>query len=633
MIKSLTPAYLIALSGSVLIITMMLLLFLRERKNAAEMRLLETIWLRFIGAYDEGKSVEQVLSDLLAVVSELLPAPGYYFYTIDRKGENFTLRAARNILPGDPAGPSYAGLAPYRRDAYPPPLGLPLSAMPAAAALKKEGELGIIFVPLAQGMCEYGPKKDPDKNGDKPAGLITIGPVKRINNKTLGRLNRVGKGLAPFLRMMLEHYNMREKFQSLYATSRAVNMITRSTVESDGGIKTFFELGVKLAGASGGVLMVGRDKELNFEMAAWEGLDEVTFRTFRKDYDAHQNFFKVLCRERIKLLQPGTPEYSLVPQYLKERRSGCHALFHLGLKSHPGFAVLFVDKGNSFEPHRLSSVDLFIRRIGDVVRNQQSFKVMSRSYQDTLKTLVAAMDTREPFSVGHSDRVAKYSGAIAESLGLAPPVVDIIGLAGYLHDIGMCCLEDNIFFKLGKFTNQEYETMKLHSQIGAELVKSFGLPWEVLLYIRHHHERWDGWGYPHGLKKEEIPLGARIITVADTFNAKITSRDYRTAVNFNRALADIKDAAGTQLDPLSVQAFLKYFEKKRSLPAAWGRSLEPCWEMKCCPEALSATCPAYGKKEKCWEIGGVKCDFHGDTCANCFVYTEFHGRLEKPALV
>ena len=178
-------------------------------------------------------------------------------------------------------------------------------------------------------------------------------------------------------------------------------------------------------------------------------------------------------------------------------------------------------------------------------------------------------------------------------------------------------LSGDILFKTGRYTDIEYETMKLHTEVGAAIVESTLSKKGVASYIRYHHERWDGYGYPSGLKGEEIPLGARIVAVADMFNAKITGRKYREPASFENAVADLRSAAGLQLDPDLVETLINWFWKKQSNPSIRYRSLGPCWEIHCCPQSISLDCSAYQKTElNCWEMEGTNCAAHGKTCVS-----------------
>jgi hypothetical protein len=173
--------------------------------------------------------------------------------------------------------------------------------------------------------------------------------------------------------------------------------------------------------------------------------------------------------------------------------------------------------------------------------------------------------------------------------------------------------------------------MKHHPQIGEALVDPIKYPLGIPPIVRFHHERYDGLGYPDGLRAEDIPIGARIIAVADTFEAKTSNRNYRPALPFGVAIEQIKEGSGTQFDPNVVEAFLSWIKKRQS-QAPPDRSLERCYEMKRCPEDIKTKCTCVRSNRNCWEVEGRMCKLHGDSdCRTCLVYTEWITRRRNLA--
>lgn len=170
-----------------------------------------------------------------------------------------------------------------------------------------------------------------------------------------------------------------------------------------------------------------------------------------------------------------------------------------------------------------------------------------------LERSLAELELRLPGSSGHARRVARYSAATARRLGLSPPEVARVRRAAALHDIGKLEVAAAIINKPGPLNAGEYAAVQAHSAAGASMLAELGP--ELAAIVRHHHERFDGGGYPEGLAGEEIPLGARIVAVADTFDALTSTRPYRSAKRRRRALALLAAEAGTQLDPEVVAAF------------------------------------------------------------------------------
>lgn len=184
-----------------------------------------------------------------------------------------------------------------------------------------------------------------------------------------------------------------------------------------------------------------------------------------------------------------------------------------------------------------------------------------------LERLASALEARDTYTHRHSRRVARHSARIAKELGLPAAQISMIRTAAAVHDVGKIETPREILGKPGALTDEEFAEIKLHPVNGARMVGQMGDP-EVTLAVRHHHERLDGKGYPSGLQGDEIPLGARIIAVADSFDAITSQRPYRAAKPHKVALDILRKEAGTQLDPKVVDAFLRIYSG-RSFAAFW----------------------------------------------------------------
>jgi putative nucleotidyltransferase with HDIG domain len=189
---------------------------------------------------------------------------------------------------------------------------------------------------------------------------------------------------------------------------------------------------------------------------------------------------------------------------------------------------------------------------------------------EVLQELSALLEARDAYTHGHTRRVTRHSERIAREMGLSPEDVAKVRLAAAVHDVGKLHTPREILNKPGRLTDEEFETVKRHPGDGAEMLAETEDP-AITVMVRHHHERLDGTGYPDGLAGDEIPLGARIIAVADTFDAMTSSRPYRGACKHKKALDVLTQEAGSQLDPAAVAAFRRYYSGKRSV--AWSAFL------------------------------------------------------------
>jgi response regulator RpfG family c-di-GMP phosphodiesterase len=187
---------------------------------------------------------------------------------------------------------------------------------------------------------------------------------------------------------------------------------------------------------------------------------------------------------------------------------------------------------------------------------QTALKQTEKSYEDTLEALGAAIDLRDSPTGGHSRRVFLYSMEIVKAMGSLENRFKSIAMGSWLHDIGKLAIPDRILLKPGPLTEEEWEVMRRHPRIGHDLVKSISFLAEASEIVLAHHERYDGSGYPQGLKGEQIPLGARIFAVADTLDAMTSDRPYRSALPFQAAREVIERGSRTLYDPLVASAFL-----------------------------------------------------------------------------
>jgi putative nucleotidyltransferase with HDIG domain len=186
----------------------------------------------------------------------------------------------------------------------------------------------------------------------------------------------------------------------------------------------------------------------------------------------------------------------------------------------------------------------------------RALREVETSYSSTLWALVAALDAREHETSDHSQRVVRYTLAIARALGLPERDLPDIGRGALLHDIGKIGVPDAILLKPGKLTEDEWVEMRKHPQIGWTILRSIPFLEVPAAVVLSHQERFDGGGYPRGLRGEDIPLGARIFAIADTFDAMTTDRPYRRRQAVEAARLEISRCAGTQFDPRCAEAFL-----------------------------------------------------------------------------
>ncbi len=201
------------------------------------------------------------------------------------------------------------------------------------------------------------------------------------------------------------------------------------------------------------------------------------------------------------------------------------------------------------------------------------FLLMRHSYQvavqlqkqthDALRALVQVIDVRDHHTFDHSERVSKYAQLMGEELGLSQEEIEVLAEAGLLHDLGKVGMVDDVLYKNGALNPKERKHAQEHAEVGSMLLSKFPLFEKGSVLVRYHHERYDGKGYPEGLAGEKIPLGSRIISVADAYQAMTEDRPYRPALTQEQAIAELQMGSGTQFDPRVVDVFVKILQSKR----------------------------------------------------------------------
>ena len=195
-----------------------------------------------------------------------------------------------------------------------------------------------------------------------------------------------------------------------------------------------------------------------------------------------------------------------------------------------------------------------IKRINEELEEEN--EKLEQAYLDMIETLRYAVEAKDTYTRGHSDRVSEYSVLIGEKLGLSEEEIKTLRVGGLFHDIGKIGIPDKILLKTEKLTDDEYSEIKNHPSIGAHILGAATIFKDIIPIVKYHHEKYDGKGYPSGLKGEEIPYLARIAAVADSFDAMTSRRSYRNALDMDFVKNEIERCKGTQFDPQIADAFL-----------------------------------------------------------------------------
>jgi putative nucleotidyltransferase with HDIG domain len=210
----------------------------------------------------------------------------------------------------------------------------------------------------------------------------------------------------------------------------------------------------------------------------------------------------------------------------------------------------------------LSLLTILAKQSALAIENVKLYESIKKDQISIIKALAATVDAKDHYTLGHSQKVSSYSVIVAEEMGLPERDVETIKYAALLHDIGKIALPDDIIKKPSKLSDHEFEIVQKHPIIGAKIIKEIEALAAMVPIVLHHHERYDGKGYPDGLKGDDIPVGARIVHVTDAYDTMVSARAYRDMLPPELAISELRKNAGAQFDPKIVDIFITSLRKR-----------------------------------------------------------------------
>jgi len=326
---------------------------------------------------------------------------------------------------------------------------------------------------------------------------------------------------------------------------------------------------IKILRLDGGIIFFLNQQTGNLILKAHRGISKKLVKSLSKLSSTQKGVTITAIKEnRIVLI----PDISKVDVALKDAllEEGIYSFAAVPLRS--GSKVLGALDVGRRRPHKFNSEDVRLlesvgNELGIAVENKQLIEDLDKAYLSTVLILTDIVEVKDHYTRSHSSDVARYAMAIAKEMNLSAAEIEKIQLAAQLHDLGKISISDKILLKPGKLNKKEWNEIKKHPERAVQLLKPLTFLHKdngVLDYIKSHHERYNGEGYPNGYKKDQIKLGARILSVADAYSAMTSSRPYRKEpLTEQQAIEELRKNSGSQFDPKVVEAFLKVLEREK----------------------------------------------------------------------
>jgi len=341
----------------------------------------------------------------------------------------------------------------------------------------------------------------------------------------------------------------------------STNKILSKVLHLDELLTAILQLSLDFTLGKAGVILLYEEQSGNYQVKSFIGFDGENISGLRVNRDkgilSHvtRDVTGYLMQSKDELFHwdeilPDEPEFKSFIAYPIHNITGIPAI------------ILIYDKRDNKNLSRkdYEIVKIIADQATSSVENSKLYESIKMNYYNTVRALAIAIEANDPYTRGHSERVSSYAIIIAHTMGLSEEAIHEIEYYAILHDIGKIGIPGEILHKDGALTDSEYEIMKTHSQIGADIIASIGFLQKVTSLIRYHHEHWDGSGYYH-LKGEQIPIQARIVGVADAYDAMVSDRPYRKAMSSTEAIVELKKYSGIQFDPAIIKVFVAILER------------------------------------------------------------------------
>ncbi len=355
----------------------------------------------------------------------------------------------------------------------------------------------------------------------------------------------------------LELKKSKDQLSVLYQISRTIS----STLKLDDVLQTILDFSIKISGAGrGSIMLLDKKKRIFYIKIPYDksekNIDKITFAENKntigwvvknKKFLYIENLENDKHFSKIKIIRRQIKQLLIIPTIVEDKVIGVINL-----------------ENTSLNPDTIDLLRSFSEGAAVAINNARLYQKIKDSYFEIAKALAQAIEAKDPYTHGHSARVVEYAVSIAQKLDLPEEEKELLKYAAMLHDIGKIGVKGIVLNNPNSLTGEEYDEIKKHPLVGEGIIQPIELLQPIRPLIRHHHEWYNGKGYPDGLSGENIPLGARILAVADTYDAMKSDRPYRKALTEETAIQELKRGSGTQFEPKLVEVFLGILKQNLS---------------------------------------------------------------------
>lgn len=409
----------------------------------------------------------------------------------------------------------------------------------------------------------------PVKLGNKVIGVLSIND-KQTGSAFDGEDLELATIFANQAAISIENSKLYEqaekKVEELETIFNATKVIS-SILDVGMLLKQVLETCVHIVSAKAGMIMLLNEDSLQYEIKTYHGMID-TRCAYEFRLDKNSEVCEILTKSLSASLFQNIDEnidFADLTNYLKFRIKQIICVPLHTKQKLTGIMVILSDVSqNDFSANDLNILTALSTQAAIVIENAKLYESIKTQFISTIRVATNALEFKDAYTSGHSERVTEYAVALAQELNLPYDEIELIRQAAILHDIGKIGISETILTKKGRLTDEEFATIKLHPSIGDSIVEPMAIPPQVRAGIRNHHEKWDGRGYPDGLAGEQIPLTARIIAIADSYDAMTSNRPYRDAMGMEKVYNEFIRCAGTQFDPHLADVFVKMLRRNNA---------------------------------------------------------------------